>query len=112
MRKMKWFLIAPIALVAMVFFAFLGGGIVMLLWNWLVPALFGWHTLTFWQALALLALCRILFGRWGGHGMARSNARRRMKDRWQSMTPEERERMRARCGFAPPEPTETPSGDV
>ena len=40
----------------------------MHLWNWLLPPLFGWRTLGFWQALGLLALCRILFGGLGGHG--------------------------------------------
>jgi hypothetical protein len=63
------------------------------MWNWLVPPLFGWREVTFWQALGLLALCRILFG---GH-VSRSSSRRR--------TPEERERfrqaMRERFGFGP-----------
>src|ERR1022692_4630940 len=51
-----------------------------------------------------------LFGGFGGHGSHRSNFRRRMRDRmaerWEHMTPEERERARqgmgGRCGFAPP----------
>jgi hypothetical protein len=81
----------------------LGGIVVMQLWNWLLPTLFGWHTVTFWQALGLLVLCRILFGRWGGHGYGRSRWRHRRGERWERMTPEERERfrhgMRGRCGF-------------
>ena len=60
----------------------------------------------FWQALGLLALCRILFGGLGLHGPGRSGVRRRMAERWERLTPEERERfrqgMRARCGFGPP----------
>jgi hypothetical protein len=36
--------------------------IVMLLWNWLMPAIFRLGTINFWQALGLLALARILFG--------------------------------------------------
>jgi len=36
--------------------------VVMHLWNWLLPALFGWRQVTFWQALGLVLLCRILFG--------------------------------------------------
>lgn len=39
---------------------------VMLLWNWLMPLLFGLAVITFWQALGILALSKILFG--GGHG--------------------------------------------
>ena len=35
---------------------------VRLLWNWLLPSLFGWRLITFWQALGILVLCRILFG--------------------------------------------------
>jgi Ca2+/H+ antiporter, TMEM165/GDT1 family len=103
--KKKWFFIAPLAILAIVLFAWLGGELVMHLWNWLTPPLFGWHQITFWQAFGLLALCRILFGSWGGDG-PRSNMRRRMRDRmderWEKMTPEEREKSRQswreRCG--------------
>jgi hypothetical protein len=80
--------------------------VVRLLWNWLLPSLFGWREITFWQALGLLALCRILFGSWGGGHSHRSRFRRRMAERWEQMSPEERERfrqgMRERCGFTPP----------
>jgi hypothetical protein len=108
-KKMIW--IAPLAILAIVLFAYIGGEIVMHLWNWLVPPLFGWHQITFWQAFGILALCRILFGGHGLHGSGRSNMRRRMKERmderWEQMTPEEREKYRqnwrARCaGFGEP----------
>ena len=96
---------APLALVGILVFTALGAGVVRALWNWLLPALFGWPVLSFWQALALLALCRILFGGFGIHGSDRSQFRRRMAERFDQMTPEERERfrqgMRARCGFGP-----------
>jgi hypothetical protein len=106
-RKWKLIFIAPLAIVAIVLFIALGGELVKLLWNWLLPALFGWRLITFWQALGLLALCRILFGAWGGRGGPRANFRRRMADRWEKMTPEEREKFRerfqGRCGpFEPP----------
>lgn len=79
------------------------GAVVMGLWNWLMPAIFGLSALTFWQALGLLLLCRILFGRLGGPG-GRTHWRRRMAERWSRMTPEEREKfmqgMKKRCfGF-------------
>ena len=103
--RWKWIFIAPLAIVAMLAFIVLGGEIVMKLWNWLLPSLFGWRQITFWQALGLLALCRILFGGLGGHGSGRSNFRRRMKERCEHMTPEERERFRQRIrerfGFGP-----------
>ncbi len=34
---------------------------VMLLWNWLMPQLFGLSEITFWQAIGLNLLCTILF---------------------------------------------------
>jgi hypothetical protein len=105
MRK-KWIFLGPLAILAMLLFIAVGGDVVRLLWNWLLPPLFGWRQITFWQALGILALCRILFGRLGGRGFRRSNFRRRMAERWDHMTPEERERfrqgMRGRCGFGTP----------
>jgi hypothetical protein len=76
--------------------------VVMRLWNWLMPAVFGWHVITFWQAVGLLVLSKILFG--GFHGRPGRNMywRRRMTERWEMMTPEEREKfrqgMRGGCG--------------
>ena len=72
------------------------------LWNWLAPSLFGWRTITYWQAVGVLVLCRLLFGSWGGRGFHRGNFRRRMSERWERMTPEERDKfrqgMRHGCG--------------
>jgi hypothetical protein len=99
--KRKWFFLIPLMIAV---FITIGGEVVLQLWNWLLPALFGWRQITFWQAVGLLALCRILFGGkgLGGRGFHRSNFRRRMTDRWEKMTPEEREKfgqgMRSRCG--------------
>ncbi|MBN2348330.1 MAG: hypothetical protein JXJ22_05805 [Bacteroidales bacterium] len=45
-----------------VFFAFLFGYFVMFLWNWLMPAIFGITTITFWQAVAIIILARLIFG--------------------------------------------------
>lgn len=82
--------------IAITLFSFL----VMNLWNWLTPALFGWHSITFWQALGLLVLCKILFGGFRG-GPGHLHWRKRMMERWEQMTPEEREKfregMRGRC---------------
>ncbi len=107
MRK-RWIFLAPLIIVVVLLFIALGGEIVRLLWNWLLPPLFGWPQITFWQGLGLLALCRILFGGCGlgGRGMTRSNVRRRIAERMEHMTLEERERFRqgmlGRCGFGPP----------
>ena len=91
LKKLIW--IVPAAIVGMAVFTAIGGSVVRLLWNWLAPALFGLPPVTFWQAIGLLALCRILFGGFGLSGSgARSNSRRRMRERLEQMTPEERER--------------------
>ena len=92
MRK-KWMWIVPAAIIGLVLFIAIGGTAVRLLWNWVTPPLFGFPQITFWQALALLALCRILFGGFGLHGRRRFG--RRMSERWEHMTPEEREKFRS-----------------
>ena len=68
------------------------GVVVMSLWNWLVPAVFGGREITFWQALGLLLLSKILFGGFRGGRPGPGHWRGRMRDRWAEMTPEERER--------------------
>jgi hypothetical protein len=113
MIRKKWLLrMAPLVLLAMALFIAVGGWVVMSLWNWLTPALFGFRTITFWQALGLLALCRILFGGFGIHGgRRRSDFGKRMAERWENMRPEERERFRQswRGRWCQP-PDTTPSG--
>jgi len=91
MRR-RWYWIIPAAIIAIPLFLFVGGEVVMHLWNWLLPPLFGWRMLTFWQALGLLALCRILFGGLGHHGGP--GPRRHWGGRCKRMTPEEREKFR------------------
>jgi hypothetical protein len=86
MRK-RWIFLAPAAIVGIFLFIAIGAGVVQLLWNWLLPQLFGWPEITLWQALGLLVLCRILFGGFGRQGCHRSGSR---------MTAEERERFRQR----------------
>src|SRR5271165_7155575 len=93
-RWKKMIFIIPAAILGILLFIVIGGESVRLLWNWLLPPLFGWRQITFWQGLGILALCRILFGGFGRHGSGRSEFRRRMKERCEHMTPEERERFR------------------
>jgi hypothetical protein len=111
MRRKKLIYLVPLGILGVLLFIALGGEIVQHLWNWVLPPIFGWHQIGFWQALALLALCRILFGGFGHrgfghHGFHRSGFRRRMAERCEKMTPEERERFRQRMGgrwgFPPP----------
>ena len=52
-----------------VLLAFLFGWLVMYLWNWLMPTLFGLKVITYWQAWAMVLLAKILFGSsHGSHG--------------------------------------------
>jgi len=105
-RIAKWIAISIAAIIAITIFIFLGGKIVQLLWNWLMPMLFGLREVTFWQAVGLLALSRILFGGFGRGGGQRSR-------RWgRDISSEERERfrqrMRNRCGMGPEPPENSP----
>ena len=98
LRKLFW--IAPIALLALALCVVLGGELVKWLWNALLPGLFSFPRIGFWQALGLLALCRILFGGLGVRTRAGSGWRDRMEARqFLSMTPEERERFRMNMRF-------------
>lgn len=87
-RFVKMAIVGAIALV-------LFGLVVMWLWNWLMPAVFGVNAVTFWQALGLLALSWILFGGFRGSGHHhRPHGRHHLSGRWAHMTPEEREQFR------------------
>ena len=90
-RKQKFILLSPFMVGGVVLFAILGGWIVQQLWNWLLPTLFGFPPVTLWQGLALLALCRILFG---GLGHGSHGGRGRKGERFKDITPEERDRLR------------------
>jgi hypothetical protein len=47
-------------------FALAFGWLVMILWNWLMPAIFHLGTLTYWQAFGIIILAKLVFG--GMHG--------------------------------------------
>ena len=95
----------PIAIAAGVF---IFGSVVMLLWNAILPAVFGLNTITFWQALGILVLSKILFG-----GFRSGHSHHKYPDRdwsrkWMNVSPEERDKMktewRERCGKPPVKP--------
>ena len=97
MPRFKFFLFAPLILVALVLF----GYVTMLLWNELLPVLFHFPLITFWQAVGLLILTRLLFGNFchRGHGPHRHWGHD-FRNKWETMTPEEREqflKMRNTC---------------
>jgi len=108
------YFLVPVAMIAA------GTAILMALWNWLMPSLFGATTLTFIQALGILILVRILT--WGGgwfrwmrwNRFAYATAgnyhqchpyfhrhefwRMKMKEKWDNMSPEEKEKWKQNCG--------------
>ncbi|MDR2809428.1 MAG: hypothetical protein LBB84_02570 [Tannerellaceae bacterium] len=77
------------------------GAVVMWLWNWLTPAIWGWPVLHFGQALGLFALCRILFGGsiGGGKIWGSYHLKPYLHDKWRKWTPEEREEFIRRRHF-------------
>lgn len=91
-RGWKMLMMIPIGILAVALF----GYVTMSLWNWLMPMLFGLRTVTFWQALGMLLLSKILFGGFHGRGGGRRPGwKRDMEERWAQMSPEEREKMRS-----------------
>jgi hypothetical protein len=85
------FIFIPIAVAA---FLSLISYVVMQLWNALLPAILHVGVITFWQAMGIFILCKILFGfgkgrgGWGGKGPW---MRQRMEEHYKQMTPEQKE---------------------
>jgi hypothetical protein len=113
-RRIKFILLSPLFVTGFLLLVALGGEIVRQLWNWLLPPLLGVREVTFWQALGLLALSRILVGGFGLGGGSHNRSHRcddgsdrlsdriadrvadRVAERVERMTPEQRERFRQR----------------
>src|SRR5689334_1919888 len=114
--KGKWILkcIGFAALTVLGIFAF--GYVFMMLWNCLMPDLFGFHVITFWQGVGLLVLGKMLFGgfrsKWGGRGCGYGHCghggrggywKNRWEEKMMNMSPEEREKfkqkMKEKCGY-------------
>lgn len=74
---------SPMEIAAMIIFgaaaiiglAILFGYVIMWLWNWLMPDLFGLTPLTYWQAVGLFILLKILIGGCGGRGGSKSSSK-------------------------------------
>ncbi len=80
-------------------FFFALGGAVMWLWNSILPSVIHVGTLTYWQALGLLVLCRILFGSFHFRGNTPPFAKNRWgkyNEKWASMSDEDKQKMRER----------------
>ena len=100
-RRKRFFFI-PFAIVAAVL---LFGGVVMLLWNAILPPVLGVAALNYWQAVGLLLLCRILFGGFRGGGRPPHGKPTHWRGKWMNMNEEERTRFkeewRERCKKRP-----------
>lgn len=108
MKRRFWFGKAVMILVFGTAFVMLFTFIVMLLWNAILPEVLGVKIITFWQALGILALSKILFSGFGGWHHKREHFkhrwRERMREKWENMSPEERQKFKAewknRCSGA------------
>ena len=89
----KRFIFIPLIVAA---FLFLISWVVMALWNHLMPVVFGIRTITYWQAMGILVLSKILFGfRCGKPGWGRHFWwHRQLHAKIANMTPEEREKFK------------------
>lgn len=70
-------------------------GVVMLLWNCILPDVLGVAAISYWQAMGILVLSKILFG--GFHGFKKHKEdfrKRQLFNKMKNMTPEEREKFR------------------
>jgi len=104
--------------------ALLLGGVVMWLWNAIIPSILNVGPIKYWQAVGLLALCRILFGNFGGRPNGAQRWSRNWRNtegniengkpsfggspwrgKWMNMSDDERRKfrdeMRRRCGRRP-----------
>jgi len=96
---------------------FVFGSIVMLLWNALMPVIFHLPLISFWQALGLLILTKILFGGFRGGGPRAQWKKDKLKDAWKNMTPEQKEKLKSEWGrrcrmpFQSKEPFPTETGN-
>lgn len=96
----KIWMIIPIVIAAILLF----GLAVMGLWNAILPDVLGVKALTYGQALGILLLSKLLFGGFGKGGGPGRQWKNNMREKWQMMTPEEREKFKAewknRCGHS------------
>jgi hypothetical protein len=78
LRVLKFIGYIILGAIAAAAFAFVFGYLIMLLWNWLMPTLFGLTTITFWQAVGIAFLARLIFGggKHGGDSNCKSNFRK------------------------------------
>ncbi len=93
-RKRRFFFF-PLFLIGL----FAVSAVVMLLWNCILPEVSGLKALTYWQAMGLFVLCKILFsgfrfGRSHHHRVHRHFERAAFKHKFMEMTDEEKQQFK------------------
>lgn len=102
MRTKRWFK-GPLFIILFLAVFTAAAFVTMLLWNALIPVLFSGPVITFWQSAGLLILSKLLLGGFGKghrrhcHGSPGDIWRRKWREKYESMTPEEKEKLRSRC---------------
>ena len=79
---------SPIQIIGIIIFgaiaitglAILFGFVIMWLWNWLMPEIFGLPALTYWKAVGLFILFKLLLGGCGGGGNSSKKSKKKCKD--------------------------------
>ena len=91
--RRRFCMFIPLAVIAG---AALAGYAVYALWNGVLADVLAVKTITYWQALGLLVLAKILFGGFpcGGRRCGGRGRDHLLSKRWESLDPEQRERMR------------------
>lgn len=88
----------------------LAGFVVMELWNWLMPAIFDLTIISYWQALGLLVLGKLIFGGFGWRcggccgGGYHHYWKHKFKKKWHHMSDDDKAKWEQRfgsCGYGP-----------
>lgn len=95
MKRKPFFILIPIALI------FGLSGAVFFLWNQLMPEVFQLPEISYWQAMGLFILGRLLFGSFGFGKNRFKGGPPHMREQWSQLSADEkaelRERWKKRC---------------
>ena len=82
-KKVEHYVKKAVKVIAMVILGailfLLANYLLMWLWNWLMPEVFGLSTITYWQALGIFVLAKLLFGFGGGGGKNKGRSSHKKK---------------------------------
>ncbi|MEP6466120.1 MAG: hypothetical protein ABJB05_07425 [Parafilimonas sp.] len=94
-KRNKFFRIFPLIIIAGILLLSL---VVMLLWNTILQPVLNVHSITYWQAVGIFVLCKILFGNFRRGGFSSHERGWRggghLRQKWMNMNDEERAKFR------------------